>query len=189
MDAKKSMHPEARDPELIVVGHLSKPHGTKGEIYVWPLTDRPDSTFVTGTRLLISHPGSDLPDESFPPARIAAVRPYRRGYLLFLEGVRDRNSSELLRDRYLLRPFSETEPLDEGEIFYHQLLGMSILTREGEVVGRIREVYGLRPTELLEVERADGSTLLIPFLKEIVVEWDTDGNRMTIDPPEGLLDL
>lgn len=177
------------DPEFVVVGHLSKPHGTKGELYVWPLTDRPESTFLPGMSLLISRPGSDEPDEDFPPAEISAVRPYRRGYLLFLEGVRDRNSSELLRDRYLLRPFAETDPLDEGEIFYHQLLGMRIVTREGEEVGRIREVYGLRPAELLEVERPDGTTLLVPFLQEIVVEWDTVGHRMTIDPPEGLLDL
>jgi 16S rRNA processing protein RimM len=177
------------DPELIVVGHLSKKHGTKGEIYVWPLTDHPEATFLPGMTLLLSRPGSDVPDETLPAAEIIAVRPYRRGYLLFLEGVRDRNASELLRDRYLLRPFADTEPLDEGEIFYHQLLGMTIVTKDGEEIGKVREVYGLRPAELLDIERADGSSLLIPFLQEVIVNWDTEARRMTIDPPEGLLDL
>jgi 16S rRNA processing protein RimM len=180
---------KALDPELIVVGHLSKPHGTKGELYVWPLTDRPETTFYPGASLLLSLPGSELPDETLPPAEIYAVRPYRRGYLLFLEGIRDRNASELLRDRYLLRPFADTEPLDEGEIFYHQLLGMTIVTSGGEEIGKVREVYGLRPAELLDVQRPDGNSLLIPFIREFVVGWDTEERRMVIEPPEGLLEL
>jgi 16S rRNA processing protein RimM len=178
----------AVDPEFVVVGHVSKPHGTKGELFVWPLTDRPESTFKPDMDLLVSDAGAQAPDPRFPPIRIAAVRPYRKGYLVFARGVEDRDGAEALRDRYLLRPFSETEPLENGEVFYHQLLGLRVVTVEGQEIGRIREVYELRPAELLEIEGADRDHL-IPFTKQVVVRWDLDEGLLVIDPPEGLLEL
>ena len=76
----------------------------------------------------------------------------------------------------------------EGEVFYHQLLGMEVVTKDDEFVGEIREVYELRPAHLLEVHGPRGE-IMIPFLSHVVVEVDTEKGRMVIDPPEGLLDL
>lgn len=171
-----------------MVGHLSKAHGTKGEIYVWPLTDRPEATFRPGMVLPVSDSEGREPDSSIPPAVLVAVRPFRKGFLVRMQGVDDRDRAEALRDRYLLRPFAETEPLEEGELFYHQLLGMSVETKEGGLVGTIREVYGLRPAQLLDV-KGPTKEYLIPFTKQIVVRWDLATRTMVIDPPEGLLDL
>jgi 16S rRNA processing protein RimM len=176
------------DPPFVVVGHLSKPHGTKGEVYVWSLTDRPETTFVVGAELHVAGPGGDLPDDGLPALRVTGVRPYRKGFLVHFDGILDRDQAEILGGRYLLRPFRETDPLEEEEIFYHQLLGMTVVTLGGEEVGRIHEVYGLRPAELLDV-RGEARDHLIPFTREIVVEWSTADRRLIIDPPEGLLDL
>ncbi len=178
----------AADPEFVVVGHVSKAHGTKGELYIWPLTDRPDSTFLPGAELQFADPTGTLPDPELPAARMIGVRPYRHGFLVFFDGVHDRDVAERLRNRYLLRPFQETEPLADGEIFYHQLLGMRVVTRDGTDVGEVREVYELRPAHLLQVE---GPTKehLIPFTKEVIVSWSSADRTIVIDPPEGLLDL
>jgi ribosomal 30S subunit maturation factor RimM len=46
------MTDEARHPEHLVVGHVTKPHGTKGELFVWPLTDRVEDVFEPGRELL-----------------------------------------------------------------------------------------------------------------------------------------
>lgn len=176
------------DPEFVVVGHVSKPHGTKGEVFVWPLTDRPGSTFRPGAEFRISDRGGTEPDPESPPMRIATLRAYRNGFLLLFEGVEDRNRAEDLRDRYLLRRFAETEPLEEGEIFYHQLLGLLVVTVDGREVGRVKEVYDLRPADLLEVEGAERDHL-VPFTRDVVVDWSVDEGRIVIDPPEGLLEL
>jgi 16S rRNA processing protein RimM len=138
--------------------------------------------------ILVSDRERDRPDDELPPLRISDVRPYRRGFLVFFEGIRDRSAAETLRDRYLLRPFEETEPLAEGELFYHQLLGMTVVTTGGEEVGRVREVYALRPADLIAVEGPDGEHL-IPFTKEIVCGWELDQRKLIIDPPAGLLEL
>jgi 16S rRNA processing protein RimM len=176
-------------PPFLVVGHINKPHGTKGEVFVWPLTDHPESTFAPGVVLLLGDTSGDRPDPFWSPMAIETVRAYRRGYLVRFEGTSDRTGAERLRDRYVLRPFDELEELGEGEVFYHQLLGMRVETAKGEFVGNVVEVYELRPADMLEVEGPDGGTRLIPFTHQVVMSVDVDEGRLVVDPPAGLLDL
>jgi 16S rRNA processing protein RimM len=172
-------------PRFLAVGHLSKAHGTKGELFVRPLTDHPEGVYVPGVVLRM---GDDQPDLDVPPIRIEAVRSVRDGFLVSFGGVEDRSRAELLRGRYLFREAEALEPLAEGELFYHDLLGMSVVTVDGVEVGRVTEVYELQPAHLLEV-RGEGREHLIPLRKELVVQLDVDSRRLVIDPPEGLLDL
>ena len=175
-------------PAHLVVGHVRKPHGIRGELFVHPLTDHPERTFVPG---VVVHPaGSDdrTPDPDLPPLRVDAVRPYRKGWLVRFGGVDDRNAADLFRDRYLLRPFAEVEEPEEGEVFYHEMLEMSVETAQGRSLGRVTEVYEVIPADLLEVRGPAGTTLL-PFTRSVVVEVDREGRRIVVDPPEGLLEL
>jgi 16S rRNA processing protein RimM len=176
------------DPRFLVVGHLNKPHGTKGELFVWPLTDHPESVYAPGVILLVGDEGARDPDPDLAPLRIVSVRPFRSGYLVSFAGVGGREDAELLRGRYLLTEFDAVPPLEEGELFYHQLLGMEVVTKDGRLLGEIVEVYELRPAHLLEVHGPVGE-VMIPFMSHIVVETDAERRRMVIDPPEGLLDL
>jgi len=176
------------DPLYLVVGHLNKAHGTKGEVFVWPLTDHPEGSFAPGVILYLGDETGDAPDSTQPSVLIEESRPFRRGYLIRVEGVRTRDEAEALRGKYVLRPRDELEEVGEGEFLYHQLLGMNVVTVHGEEVGTIVEVYELRPADLLEVE-GPSKTHFIPFLSSLVREVDTEASTMVIDPPEGLLDL
>ena len=177
-----------RDPRFLVVGHLNKPHGMKGELFVWPLTDNPESVYAPGLVLHGAAEGAEEPDTELAPLRITGVRPFRSGYLVSFAGVRSREDAELLTGRYVLTEIDAVPPLAEGELFYHQLLGMEVVTKDGKLLGEIVEVYELRPAHLLEVHGPTGE-VMIPFLSHIVVETDAEARRMVIDPPEGLLDL
>jgi len=175
------------DPRFLVVGHLNKPHGTKGELFVWPLTDHPESVYAPGVFVYLADTEGEEPDPKLGSIRITAVRPFRNGYLVCLQGVTDRNRAEELRGRYLVMPIEQLAPLAEGELFYHQLLGMEVVTKDGRRIGEIAEVYELRPAAMLEVRGPDGD-VMIPYLSHIVVEVDAEAGRMVIDPPEGLLE-
>lgn len=177
-----------RSPSHLVVGHLSKPHGTKGEMYVWPLTDHPESAFAPGVVLSLGGASDDEPDPDLPPLRIESSRPHQRGFLIVFGGVEDRNQAELLKGRYLFRAIEDLEPLEEGEVFYHQLLEMTVRTVDGTEVGRIVEVFEVGPSDLLEVHGARG-TVMVPYRPEIVVSVDVEESVVVIDPPDGLLDL
>ena len=174
-------------PRHLVVGHLNKAHGTKGEIFVWPLTDHPDSTFACGASLLLGDGEGALPPEPVVLV-IAESRAYRRGFLLRFEGVHDRGGSTDLCGRYVLRAFDQVGRPEEGEVFYHDLLGMEVVTVDGRAVGEVVEVYELQPADLLEIRGPERSHM-IPYLSTMIRSVDVEHNRIVLDPPDGLLDI
>lgn len=176
------------DPTFFVVGQINKPHGTKGELFVWPLTDHPEGIYAPGVVFRSSGPSGNAPDPDLPPLRIETIRSFRAGFLVCFGGVDTRNEAESLRNRYLYVPADDIAPLAEGEVFYHQLLGMTVVTVDGRTLGPVSEVFELSPSDILEVH-GGGKQYMIPFTKEIIVEVDIDGDRLVIDPPDGLLDL
>ncbi|MDE2655279.1 MAG: 16S rRNA processing protein RimM [Gemmatimonadetes bacterium] len=173
-------------PPYLVVGHLNKAHGKKGELFVWPLTDYPESHFVPGTVLFPGDESAVEPSSSVPPLTIESVRPYRKGFLAGFQGIDDRTAAEELRGLYLLRPFDAIDRLVEGEVFYHELLGATVVTAGGALVGEVREVFPLKPADLLQVIGPRGE-VIVPFIDQVVVEFDREGRRVVIDPPDGLL--
>lgn len=175
-------------PDHLVVGHITKPHGTRGELFVLPLTDHPDTVFAPGQPLLLGD-GEGAPAGDAPSVVVETVRPFKRGLLVGFEGVARREDAEALARLYLLAPADALPPLDDDEVFYHELLGMLVETADGHVVGRVREVYETDPHHLLEVVGDDGKARLVPFAARIVMQVDRSGRRLVIDPPEGLLDL
>jgi len=173
--------------DVLVVGHVTKPHGTRGEVFVWPLTDRPDEVFAPDRQVIVGDEQGEMVAGE-PTLVIERVRPFKRGLLVKFHDLGERSAVEFLALRYLLAPVETLAPLEEGELFYHQLLGMEVVTVAGEVVGHVREVYETEPTHLLEVE-GDGKRHLIPFAERLVREVDVDGGRLVIEPPAGLLEI
>lgn len=175
-------------PEHLVVGHISKPHGTKGELFVMPLTDRPGDVFAAGRELFLGdEEGAVSADASI--VVVESSRAFKRGLLVKLREVEGRDDADPLAGLYFLLPVDALPPREEGEFFYHELLGLHVVTVGGDEVGRVREVFDTEPHHLLEVEAPDGKVRLIPFAERIVREVDAGNRRLVIDPPEGLLDL
>jgi len=176
------------EPEFLVVGQLSKVHGTSGELLVWTLTDHPESTFAPGVILYLGDDAGRVLRNSHVQVEVVEARAYRKGFLVRLKGIQTRSQAEELRGRFLLRPREEVADLQEGEVFYHQLLGMEVVTVEGERVGRVVEVYEIQPADLLAV-RGPGGLRHIPLVRSLVRELDVEAGRIVIDPPDGLLEL
>lgn len=172
-------------PPFLVVGHVVRPHGTRGEVFVWPLTDYPGSHFAVG----VMHQLADEDGEPRPSTpgdlELESVRKHARGFLAKFVGFGDRDAAEALRGCYLLRPFAAIDKLDEGEIFYHELVGAEVVTADGSPLGSVREVFPLAPSELLEVVGPRGDFLL-PLHRRFV-RFDRGCRRLVADPPEGIL--
>ena len=174
-------------PEWLVVGQVSKPHGNKGELFVWPLTDSPEAVFADGRELLLGD-REGQPGEDLEKLTVQSKRQYRRGWLVTVAEILDRNAAEDISGRYLLIPIDQAEPRAEGEHFYHELLGAEVVTVDGTAVGKVREVFDTDPAHLLEV-KGEGKVHLIPFTAQVVKDVNTEARRIVIDPPEGLLEL
>jgi len=176
-------------PTHLVVGHITKPHGTKGEVFVWPLTDNVQQVFGAGHALELGDEHGALRDEGGESLTIESTREFKRGVLVKFAGHDDRTAVEGYAQRYLLAPIDQLAPLEADEIYYHQLLGLKVVTREGQYVGRVQEVYETYPAHLLEVKGDDGRLHLIPFADRIVKQVDVEAGQIVIAPTPGLLDI
>jgi 16S rRNA processing protein RimM len=181
-----SRTPRAAGAEFLLVGRIRKPHGVRGELFVWPETDRPDVAFRSGQRL---HLGGDAGPAGHASLVVERARRFKDGYLLKPEGSATRDEAlEQLRGQSLYIRRADAAPLAEDEVYYHDLIGLRVVSGETEV-GTVREVYEGPATDLLVVARPGKRELLVPFVREIVTRVDVDRGEVVIDPPAGLLEM
>ena len=168
----------------LVVGRISRPHGVRGELAVEVRTDDPQLRLATGA-VLATEPAAA------GPLTIASTRWHQGRLLVQFEGLEDRNDADQLRGVLLVVDSAELEDVaDPDEFRDHQLIGLAVLTMDGDQVGEVTDVlhYG---QDLLVVagqgERA-GTEIMIPFVSAIVPEVDVAAGQVRIDPPPGLID-
>jgi 16S rRNA processing protein RimM len=176
---------QGADDPLLLVGTIRKPHGVRGELFVWTETDRPAAVFRPGRSLRLGDADGEVPGS----ITVERARPFKDGYLVKTVEHTSRNEAlEALRGRSLYIPRSQAVPLAEDEVFYHDLIGMRV-EAHGAEVGTVREVYETPGADLLVVDRPDQTELLVPFVRDTLVRLDREGRVLEIDPPEGLLEL
>lgn len=100
--------------------------------------------------------------------------------IIRLAGCSDRNAAEALRGAVLLVPRDSVPDLGDDEWWADELIGCRVVDGE-TAVGEVRGVLGLPSCEALEVERADGSTLLVPLIGDAVRTVDTADSRIDVD--------
>ncbi|HJQ19036.1 MAG TPA: ribosome maturation factor RimM [Gemmatimonadaceae bacterium] len=175
------------DAAFVLVGRIRRAHGIKGEVVVEALTDTPDAIFASGRRVFAGTRDGDLTRD---PLELTVIRssPFKGGWIIAFDGIHDRTSADSWRDRTLLLPESEVAPPAENEMFIHDLLGMRVVHANGDDIGEVSEVFELPQGLVMEVRRAAGHTVLLPYDEHTVVEVDTDARTISVDPLEGMLD-
>jgi 16S rRNA processing protein RimM len=171
----------------LVVGRVVKPHGITGELVVDVRTDDPEERFAVGNRLLLKPSrGSGKPCEM----QVESARPHGNRLLVRLAGVVGREAADALRGQLFVVDSRELPPLDDPDEFYdHELEGLTVRTVDGQEVGAVAEVLHTAAGELLSVRNPDGREILVPFVSAIVTSVSRADALVTIDPPEGLLNV
>lgn len=128
--------------------------------------------------------------------RIENSRGYRDRLVLKLEGVDDAQAAEALRGRQVMARETDAPRLPEGEYYFAKLIGMEVRDEAGGLIGTVTDVVSAGGSALLVVRRGtagetagEAEEILIPLAREIVLEVRDDERRMTVRPPEGLLEL
>jgi 16S rRNA processing protein RimM len=162
----------------LVVGRIGRAHGVLGEATIEVQTDDPDIRFQVGNKLTLDD-GRQL--------TIRSNRWHNRILLLAFVGVVDRNQIEKLRDRFI---FADVDlgSLAPGEYHYQQLIGCQVYQQDGELIGIVDEVIKLPGQDQLSVSKL-GKQVLIPMVKQIVIEIDVLDKKIVVNPPKGLLDV
>lgn len=93
--------------------------------------------------------------------------------------VVDRNAAEALRGTELTVPRSSLPPLDDGEYYHADLLGLPVVTIAGDAIGTVVAIDNFGAGDVLEIERPDSKRFMVPMRIEAVPEWDQ--SRLVID--------
>ena len=172
--------------EFYRVGRVRRAHGIRGELGVEVLTDEPDAIFASGRRVFAGDRAGDVARDR-QELRVLRATPFKGGLIVAFEGIPDKTAADLWRDRYLLVPESEVTPPGDDELFIHDLVGMRV-SKGGETIGEVIEVFELPQGIVMDVRRPDGKTVMLPFDDNTVTEVDSAARIIQVDPVEGLLD-
>jgi 16S rRNA processing protein RimM len=169
--------------EWLNVGKIVNTHGIRGEVRVISRTDFPEERYKKGKTLYVAKENGDM-----APVTISAHRKHKQFDLLTFEGFPNINDVEQFKGLLLKVPASEEVELEEGEFFYHQIIGCSVFSDEGEELGKIKEILSPGANDVWVIKRKGfGSDILIPYIPSVVKSVDINEKKVVITVLEGLL--
>jgi 16S rRNA processing protein RimM len=168
----------------VAVGVIRRSHGVRGEASVELLTDSA-SRFEELDRVFLVDPKR----ETVLDAAVVSARPHGERALVRLAGIDSPEDVSRFRNWTIEIPEHEARALDENEFFLHDLIGLDVVDRDGKAIGRVVDVIEGVAQLLLRVETEPGPRFDIPFVEALCPEVDLDQGRLTVDLPEGLIEL
>jgi 16S rRNA processing protein RimM len=166
----------------VTVGRIGRPHGIRGDVVVGVRTDEPELRFAKGSRL-------DTDPVAVGPLTVAVSRWHSSELLVRFEGIDDRDAAAELRGAWLLVDSAVIAPPDDPDEFRDSdLRGLAVRTVDGTPVGTVDDVLHAGQ-DILVIKVPGGREVMVPFVKAIVPDVDLAAGHLTVDPPEGLLNL
>jgi len=171
-----------RIPEgYMAVGMITSLHGLRGEVKVELHTDFPER-FVAGG---IVYLGEELEEVT-----INSARPHQGQMLMQFRGFEDREAAESLRGLWIFIPDDEAVELEEDTYFVHDMIGLSVQTSDGQLLGTLSEVLftGANDVYIVETAGEPRREILLPAIPEVVKKVDLEEGLLIVELLPGLLD-
>ncbi len=168
--------------DFLRVGVVTTTHGVHGEVKVYPTTDDP-KRFLDLERVFVDEQNVRTERE------IEGVKFFKNMVILKLSGIGDMDRAAKLRGAELYVSREDAVPLEEGEYYIADLLGMEVVSDEGEVLGHVQDVIETGANDVYMVRRPKGKPLLLPAIPDCVLDIDVEAGRMRVHIMEGLLEL
>lgn len=164
------------------VGKIVNTQGIKGEIRVISSTDFPEERFRKGNILYIEVAPNDLIE-----VKVSSHRLHKNFHLLTFAGLHNINDVEQYKGKMLKINEDQLNDLDEGEFYYHEIIGCEVFTEDGEKLGTIKEILSPGANDVWVVNRPGEKDLLLPYIEEVVKEIDVENKKVLVHLMEGLL--
>lgn len=159
------MAPPKADPNSpVTLAAIIGAHGVAGEVRLKVFADdlSPHRSFNSGTLTLTS------------------LRHGGNGAIARFAEVKDRTAAEAIRGTELTIPRSALPPLEEGEYYHADLLGLPVVTPSGESFGVVVAIDNFGAGDVIEVERPTGKRFMVPMIPAAVPEWNAE--RLVVQP-------
>ncbi len=160
----------------VCLGAIAGAHGVRGLVKIKSFTQDPADLTAYGP----------LADESGRRRFEIAVTGRATGLLVArIAGVEDRDAAQALRGvRLYVARAALPEPEDAEQFYQADLIGLAAEDPQGRPLGTIVAVENYGAGDFLEIARAEGAPLLVPFTKAAVPLVDLEGGRVVVAPPE-----
>jgi 16S rRNA processing protein RimM len=162
------------------VGKIVNTHSIRGEVRVMPTTDFVKERFAAGHRLYL--------DMKEGPLKLTVERARQhKGFLLVkFAGYDNINDVLNFRDHELMVTEKDQQPLEDGQYYYRQIIGLTVKTLEGEELGTIKEIMAPGANDVWVVDRPDKADLLLPVIDDVVKKVDLENHQVLVELMEGL---
>ncbi|MCD7708989.1 MAG: ribosome maturation factor RimM [Clostridiales bacterium] len=167
--------------DLLQVGIITKAHGVRGEVRVYPTTDDP-RRFLDLETVIVDN------GKTQKTVEITSVKFVKNMVVLKLAGVENPDEAERLRQARLFVTREQAVPLGEDEYFIADLIDMSVVSDEGEELGTIADVLTTGANDVYVVKKEGANDLLLPAIGECVRNVDVPGRVMEVHLMPGLRD-
>lgn len=168
--------------QMLRVGVITSTHGVRGEVKVFPTTD--DVRRFRKLKEVILDTGKEQ-----KALEIEHVKFFKNMVILKFKGFDNINDVEVYKGKDLLVTRENAVELGPDENFIVDLIGLLVVTDEGEELGRLKDVMQTGANDVYVVEMKNGRELLLPAIKQCVLDVDLEQQKITVHMMDGLLDL
>ena len=168
--------------DLLQVGIITSTHGVRGEVKVYPTTDDP-RRFRRLKEVVLDTGREKLNLE------IEGVKFFKQFVILKFKGLDNINDIEKYRQKSLYVTRKNAVRLQRDEYFIADLIGLKVQDEDGKELGTVKDVIETGANDVYGVEMADGKSLLLPAIKQCILNVDVENGTMQVHVLEGLLDL
>ncbi|MFM8369568.1 MAG: ribosome maturation factor RimM [Chloroflexota bacterium] len=163
----------------LAIGYLRRPHGVQGEIIMDLHTDFPDR-IKSGRKVYIG--------EKYESFTIGSARVHANGLLIKLRGFDSPETAGRFRNQWVYVKSSEVPALPEGQHYKHEMIGLTVMTDDGNKLGILNEVLETGANDVYVVIKENGKEVLLPAIPDVVIELNMDDKIMTVHIIDGLID-
>jgi 16S rRNA processing protein RimM len=167
--------PQTGEPVYLTIGKLRRAHGIKGEIQMEVITEFPE-TIKAGKVVFVGDRKIEY--------TIATCRSASKFLLVSLEGFPTRESVDIFRNENVYAKNENLTPLPPGRLYQHEVIGMQVRNEAGDSLGEVIEILVTGANDVYIVRSEDGSELLLPAIKSVILSMDRDSKTMVVRPQQ-----
>ena len=168
--------------QMLRVGVITSTHGIRGEVKVFPTTD--DVNRFKKLKKVFLEVGKE-----YKELKISSVKFFKNMVIVKFEGLNNINDVERFRQLSLYVTREDAVKCEEGEYFIADLIGLQVVTDTGETLGILKDVLQTGANDVYIVEMENKKEVLLPAIKDCILNVSLEENKMEVHVLEGLLDL
>lgn len=167
--------------QYLRVGVISSTHGVRGEVKVFPTTDDPER-FLDLEKVLLDT------ESGYTELEIAGVKFFKNQVILKFKGYDNINDVEQYKGMDLMISREDAVPLKENENYIADLIGMTVRTDTEETLGVLVDVLQTGANDVYVVKTPEQREILLPAIRDCILDVNVEEKRMLVHVLEGLLD-